>query len=261
MRLYSVSYKENGYGFPGGWITPFVVGPYAGQQNEFQPIDTGSGDSIAHLNPYFGELTGQYWLWRNRQPGERKADDYIGFCHYRRYFNLVPNDRFHENKLLVDPTPAALAHLGSAEQEARAAALLGQFDMLATRQVALPFTIREQFNAVHDERIWQAFVNSIRSVSPPWIVSCLDLFDVSYEFRFYPIFITRWDIFEEWCELLFPVLFDVFRKIGPLPEQENVRFQVRRYPAYLSERFFMLYLHARRLRVYGAQVVCFEADA
>lgn len=140
-------------------------------------------------------------------------------------------------------------------------ALLDQFDIIATRQYALPLTIRDQFIAVHDAGIWQSFVESIRLVAPPWIAECIDLFEVSYKFRFYPIFITRWEIFAEWCELLFPVLFDVFSKIGALPEQGNVRFQMRRYPAYLAERFFMLYLHARRLRVYGAQVVCFEADA
>lgn len=101
MRLYSISYKDNGYGFPGGWITPFPVGPYVERQKRFETIDTGAGDSIANLNPYFGELTAQYWLWRN-QP---QHDGYIGFCHYRRYFNLIPNDRFQENKLLALPTP------------------------------------------------------------------------------------------------------------------------------------------------------------
>ena len=39
------------------------------------------GDSISALNPYYGELTGMYWLWKNYHDA-----DLIGVCHYRRFF-------------------------------------------------------------------------------------------------------------------------------------------------------------------------------
>ena len=39
------------------------------------------GDHISELNPYYAELTGLYWLWRNYH-----APDIVGICHYRRYF-------------------------------------------------------------------------------------------------------------------------------------------------------------------------------
>ncbi len=45
----------------------------------FTPDNTG--DNISSKNPYYCELTGLYWAWKNLDA------DYIGLCHYRRYFS------------------------------------------------------------------------------------------------------------------------------------------------------------------------------
>lgn len=255
LRLFSVAYKPVDYGFPGGWVEPFAVGPLADQATPGLLCDRG-GCSIAERNFSYGELTAQYWVWKNITPVE-----YIGFCHYRRYFNFMAHPQIALPKVHAAPSAEALALVSNHQQCDLACRVLSVCDVITTRQYTLDQTIAQQFIEHHGGDIWSVFVQAIRDTCPEWLVSCIPWLDLSFEFRFYPIFITRWPVFDEFCSLLFPVLFEVERHIGILPDIPGQRFQPGRYPAYLSERFWMLYLHARKLRVYGAQLLALEADA
>ena len=51
------------------------------------------GENISERNPAYCELTTQYWAWK-----QNLDVDYVGFCHYRRYFDFNPEH--HTEKLL-----------------------------------------------------------------------------------------------------------------------------------------------------------------
>lgn len=59
---------------------PVHVGAAGKESIGYQRDD--EGDNISNLNPYFCELTGLYWGWKNLN------EDYIGLVHYRRHFAL-----------------------------------------------------------------------------------------------------------------------------------------------------------------------------
>ena len=44
-----------------------------------------TGENIAHKNPYYGEYTFHYWIWKNYL---NKIDtEWVGFCQYRKFFS------------------------------------------------------------------------------------------------------------------------------------------------------------------------------
>lgn len=55
-----------------------AVSKWKNEMNDMIGDDTG--DNISFKNPYYCELTAQYWAWKNVD------SEYIGLCHYRRYF-------------------------------------------------------------------------------------------------------------------------------------------------------------------------------
>lgn len=58
---------------------PLQVGAEGKEDLGYQKDNTN--DNISIKNPFFCELTGLYWAWKNLDA------DYVGLCHYRRYFS------------------------------------------------------------------------------------------------------------------------------------------------------------------------------
>ena len=50
-------------------------------------IRDNTKDNISEKNPYYGEYTFHYWLWKNYF-NKLLEDKWIGFCQYRKYWSL-----------------------------------------------------------------------------------------------------------------------------------------------------------------------------
>ena len=60
---------------------PIQVGKALHPDLDLGYITDATGDNISSKNGNYSELTAQYWAWKNL-----KDVEYIGLCHYRRYF-------------------------------------------------------------------------------------------------------------------------------------------------------------------------------
>ena len=71
---------------------PVHVGAEGKKNQDGSELDLGyikdnQGDNISAKNPYYCELTGIYYAWKNLDA------DYLGMVHYRRYFAGMKNKR------------------------------------------------------------------------------------------------------------------------------------------------------------------------
>ena len=69
---------------------PLHVGAAGKESLGYLPDNTG--DHISSKNPNYCELTGLYWAWKNLDC------EYIGLCHYRRYFGKSIHTRNTDKK-------------------------------------------------------------------------------------------------------------------------------------------------------------------
>jgi hypothetical protein len=78
----AVAHHKPGFIFKNNIFIPIHAGKSLSKlELNIQGDDTG--DNISVLNPYYCEMSVIYWLWKNE-----KHADYLGLCHYRRYFTF-----------------------------------------------------------------------------------------------------------------------------------------------------------------------------
>ena len=78
-------------------------------------LHDNTGDNIAFKNPYYGEYTFHYWLWKNKKI---TFDGWIGFCQYRKFWKTGKqdqpvNDIETLNKAILKEIPEELKNFDS----------------------------------------------------------------------------------------------------------------------------------------------------
>jgi hypothetical protein len=201
-------------------------------------------DNIASKNDNYCELTACYWLWKNEN-----ALDYIGLCHYRRYFNFFPNKfslrpstqkrisskKLHNHKIAT--TPIEL-------QRRKIIADLKTVDFILPKPRKMKVSISEDYCEHHRESDLNKVKEIILLKYPEYKADISKYLDKNYHFYQCNMMITskqNWDNYHAW---LFDILFELEKHIT-LPEDN---FQ-RRIFGFMSERLFNLYIHHNTFKI------------
>lgn len=158
-----------------------------------------TGDNISLKNPYYCELTGLYWAWKNL-----KADA-IGLVHYRRF--LRGGGR---TNLTCRPDQKWDNILTYAEAEE----LLSRYPVILPKKRHYYIeTIESQYAHAHDKD----HLCKVREIIQEYHGDYLEAFDKHMKERsghMFNMFIMRYDYFCLYCSWLFGILFRLEERVG-----------------------------------------------
>ena len=180
-----------------------------------------TGENISAKNPYFCELTGIYWAWKN-----------VGLCHYRRYFTCAKKrPKTEEEKFGVVMTG----------DEARA--LLGQADIL------LPKKRKYYIENLYDHYKHTLYIEPldeagriIQEKCPEYLPEFEKLHKRTSAHMF-NMFVMKREHFDAYCTWLFDILFELEKRYDPA---QYSSFHAR-YPGRVSELLLDVWMNTNGL--------------
>lgn len=181
IQIYVLSHKPIAYQREDALYSPLQQGNYP---DNLWTLRDNTGDNISDLNPLYAETTGLYWVWKNR-PKDLK---YVGICQYRRRLEF-PEDENFDNIFascdVVTMTPLLFAQ-GPQWQYANCH---NPDDITLTEMVVKQFypELTDSWDSVMKNQRKMLYSNGM---------------------------IMPAGVFDQYCEFLFTVLGEVFRRKG-----------------------------------------------
>ena len=177
-------------------------------------IGDDTGDNISEKNPFYSELTAQYWAWKNYHDS-----DYIGFCHYRRYFakGLTASqieEMFHKGTDVIVVGPCFRRY--------------NRWNFL------------KDYVCSEDLAIMQMVIKKLY----PEYYKVMSQY--AYDYIDYPLnmFICKRELFDEYAKWLFSILFECEKYVKLSPYS-----RARRLYGYLSEFLMPVFFIKNKLNI------------
>jgi len=188
--------------------------------NGMQPDN--EGDNISAKNPYYCELTAQYWAWKH-------ADcDYYGFFHYRRYLAFdkvckVQADGSIDGKRItpyieMDNVWDDLSCRKIDEKSMRE--LIKDYDILTVYRERINTSVYEQYCRYHNRACLDKAIEILKARHPEYSLAA-DRYMSSHEVYYMNMYIMRKDIFREYMSWLFDILEEYERCAGMYHSSET----------------------------------------
>lgn len=196
---------------------PLHVGKAGAEAIGYLGDDTS--DSISNLNCYYGELTGVYWIWKNY-----KMPDYVGICHYRRYFLNK------ERKLL---------------QESDYEKILNKYDIIVSNKAFAEGSYLEYFGEAHNKNDL-VLTGEVLKEKYPEYVSFFKQAVEGNEYYFGNLLVTSKKLFKEYTKWLFDILFEVEKRI----DVRSYDLYNQRVFGFLSEQLLKVWIDKNNLSIY-----------
>lgn len=196
-------------------------------------VGDDTGENISEKNKEYCELTGLYWAWKNL-----KDIDYVGLCHYRRYFYPINSNlnnflrksvrffmylgagilpqRLSRECSFTDTDNLSFKEFSKSEEKISRklrSKLNGNDIVLPTRTYLSKFSIFQQYAIGHNASDFEIMIDTMVDEFG-YDKKQIEKIIKSRSFDLCNMAIMKKDLFDEYCEWLFPLLSKVESKIS-----------------------------------------------
>ena len=172
-----------------------------------------TGENISEKNPQYCEMTAHYWIWKNV-----KDTEYVGLCHYRRFFGLDVTD---EN---ID-------------------SLLHDVDVILVEPSYYVDSVYSYFAKFMGAENMTILSLVMKKRCPDYFETLEKVCD-GIKFHPFNMLLCRKPLFDAYCEWMFGILGECEKYIKPAPYTN-----AKRALAYMAEMLTGVYFLHRQLRI------------
>lgn len=193
--------------------------------------ETDFKENIAPKNSKLNECTAIYAYWKNLM----KDADYIGFNHYRRLFRIEDlNDIAEYDVIDTKPIPMVF------NMSYFTGSPIPNF---------VPTDIKNGYAICHKIEDWNKMEEILKKT--PYYVFFEDWKNQNSLSSPCNMFVMKKQMFEEYCNFVFPILFDLEQKIN-LEGRDGYQ---RRALAFISERLTSLFIYSKKQQGYKSKTI------
>jgi hypothetical protein len=205
------------------------------QDNDLIKLKDSVSPEISKKNDMYNEFTVLYAIWKYYS----KDLDYVGLCHYRRYFVLKKYKIIFE--VIKRITKRPLFHIFFVNRtNLKLVKILKKNELIIPKLKKIDMSMKEYYAEKHIKKHYEIFENVIREEFK-FLEKYLNFTSRRKAGYFLNMFIMKKDLFEEYCENVFRFLSIIERKIDVSEENQYQK----RALGFLGERFtnlFYIYL-------------------
>lgn len=263
-----VTYKEKHRLIKSGIIEPIQTGRAIAEESFEGMIGDDTGDNISNKNNKFCELSAQYWAWKNYD--KIGNPEYIGFMHYRRHF-IFNNNKYKKNELgcveflnMNDKNYIDEISLKDNLIEE----FVSEYDLILPGAIDLKSirclkktkkTPRDAYvaNIYLSKNDYDVMIDTVKELHPEYI-DVVDKVEKGHKQYWYTMFIAKKEVFMQYCEFVFPILFELEKRLDFTGYSANGY----RTLGYLGERLGTLFFEKlnqdKKLKIKETQVTFIE---
>lgn len=232
-------------------LIPIQTGRAIAKENFPNMIGDDTGENISDENNKFSELTAQYWAWKNYE--QLGNPDYIGHMQYRRHFIFSETARFDIEtpeeqingfsvKFISKISDDYIRNIGL--EDDNILKKISNTDIVAVKKADMTYLNCK--NAKQDfltnvpsarETDYTLLIDTVIKKHPEYKDAVERLENEQYRY-FYHMFIMRRDLFFEYCDFVFPILFEIDSKI----DYKNRGTRGGRVLGYLGEFLLSIFI-------------------